>query len=107
MYFSIKANLAKTISSKGAYEHTSSISVKYILGSEYRYTTIVSKKRGNAVERNRVKRVIRELMRMKKTSYPYGSYMIYYRRKCNTFNCKQIKSDLDLVMKRISQAASG
>ena len=103
MYYSVTSSLAKNISSQGTYIRSSSISIKYLNDSRYRYSAVISKKQGPAVERNKVKRVIRELMRLKKGIYSNGSFLIYYNVKCADFNRGQVDCELDDIMKKIAK----
>ena len=73
----------------------------YLSDRQYRFSVVISKKQGNAVERNRVKRVIRELMRLKKGIYPEGLYLIYYKATCSKFCRQLVESELDNSMKKI------
>jgi ribonuclease P protein component len=48
-----------------------------------RFAVIVSKKNGNAVERNRIKRIFRELVRTHKRRYPpFFDFLIQPERSC-------------------------
>jgi ribonuclease P protein component len=57
-----------------------------------RFAVIVSKKNGNAVERNRIKRIFRELVRTNKRRYPpFFDFLIQPERSCLPHN-EQTKS---------------
>ena len=102
MHFSIKTSEIKKISSEGNYERAASINVKYLDNTDYRFSVAVSKKQGAAAERNRVKRVLREIMRIKKGKYPPGLFLLYYNGKCKDFNRNGVVQDLDDIMRKIS-----
>ena len=102
MHFSVSSSTAKTIIHEGLYHHTPSINVKYLESKDYLFSVVISKKQGSAHERNRVKRVIREIMRSNKETYPLGLYMIYYNGKCNILNRIKVIADLNKIMNKIS-----
>ena len=103
MYYGITSSLVKRITSQGTCRRSSSINIMYLSDRQYRFSAVISKKQGNAVERNRVKRVIRELMRLKKGIYPEGLYLIYYKGVCTGFCRQLVESELDNMMKKISK----
>ena len=100
MHFSVTSSEAKRISKEGHSKRAPSISIKFCAAADYRFSAVVSKKQGAATERNRVKRIIRELMRCKKDIYPPGLYLIYYRGLCKDFNRSQVERDLDDMMNK-------
>ena len=103
MYFSVTNSEAKKIHAEGRCEHSPSVSVRYCTNNEYRFSAVVSKKQGIATERNRVKRIIRELMRCKKDIYPPGLYLVYFNGLCKDINRTRLERDLDDIMKKVSQ----
>jgi len=103
MRFSITPYQAKKVSSEGTGKRAETVSLKYLEDSDYRFSAVVSKKQGGAAERNRVKRVIREIMRKKEDVYPPGLYMVYFRGKCLSLNRARVIRDLDGLMGTLSQ----
>ena len=100
MYFSVKPAEAKTINAYVTSISSPSVSIKYLRGDYYKYTVVISKKQGSSVKRNRIKRVIREIMRNNRSEYPEGLYLIYFKKKCNRINRKMILSDIDGLIKK-------
>ena len=80
------------------------ISIKYSTDDTYKYTVIISKKQGNAVKRNRIKRVIREIMRYKRNKYPEGSYMLYVNKRCDKLNRDLLLNDIEEIIKKLFQS---
>jgi len=103
MRFSITTSQAKKIRSEGTGKRAETVSLKYLEDGDYRFSAVVSKKQGCAAERNRVKRVIREIMREKENVYPPGLYMVYFRGKCLSLNRTRVIRDLDRLMNTLSQ----
>ena len=101
MRFSVNNKAAKKVIADGRSLRTSSVNVKYLDGSEYRYSAVLSRKQGSAVQRNRIKRVVREIMRVNEKISPPGAYIIFIKGKCKDFNRTQAKNDLDTVVKNI------
>ncbi|MDP8217820.1 MAG: ribonuclease P protein component [Candidatus Theseobacter exili] len=95
--------MAKKIRKNGFFKHDVSLSVKYLPEKDYRYTPVISKRQGTSVARNRVKRVIRELMRCNEHLYPAGLFMVYFNRQCSQFNRKKVSLEIDEAIKYIAQ----
>jgi ribonuclease P protein component len=101
MRFSVDKKAAKTVRAEGQTFRTSTSTVKYLNTNEYRYSVVLSKKQGTAVQRNRIKRVVREIMRKNVTAYPTGSYIVFIKGAYKEFDVNQVKNDLDAVIKVI------
>ncbi len=95
----VTTSVAKKISAMGAYERTRSLSFKYLPSDSFRYSVVVSKKQGAAVERNRVKRVVRACVRERSEAFPDMACLIYFRGMCGSLS-------RDAVMKDIERAAA-
>ena len=102
MYFSVKPEKAEKINAYVKSVRSLSIGIKYLQGDQYKYTVVISKKQGNSVKRNRIKRIIREIMRNNRSEYPDGFYLIYINKKCDQLKRKSILNDIDDVLKKLS-----
>lgn len=103
MHFSVKTASAKKINACVNAVRTKSISVKYLPDHDYRFSVVVSKKQGNAVKRNRIKRVIREIMRNNKEVFPDGCYILYFNQNCDQFNRETVLNDLKEIMQKLGK----
>jgi len=77
------------------------LSIRYLPKNEFRYAPVISKKQGNAVRRNRVKRIIRDIMFSHRDRYPSGYYMVYYRGHSDELNRQQLESTLSEIVSRV------
>lgn len=69
----------------------------------FRYTTVISKRQGGAVERNRIRRSIRGIMQRKFSQYPQGWYIVYYNDSCSAYNRMSIEKELDNIAALIAR----
>lgn len=102
MYFSVDSAEAKKISDKGTSLKYGTIGVKFLQADDFMYSVVISKKQGEAAERNRVKRAIRDYIRRREEYYPTGHFLVYYRGECDQFDREQVLSDLDEIMRKIT-----
>lgn len=93
----------RNIITSGVSVRKRTISIKYLAGNDYRYSVVVTKKQGNAVQRNRVKRVIREIMRTRKNLYPRGEYLLYFNQKCEDFQREPVSTDINRIIRALPQ----
>ena len=101
----INAKQVKKTIRNGDIYRLKNLTVKYLSGEDYLYSPVVSKKQGGAVERNRVKRVIRGIMSSNKSTYPNGSYLIYYYGACRTMKRSILEETINAVTARISSTS--
>ena len=81
---------------------TPTVGLKFLTDDQYKYTVVISKKQGNAVKRNRIRRVISEIMRCNQNKYPNGSYVIFVNTKCDQLTRELLLNDLEKIIKKIS-----
>ena len=91
MYFSVKSPMIGRIRRHGKTIREESITVRYLHGKSYKYSPVISKKQGNAVKRNKVKRIIREIMLSNREKYPEGYYLLYFNDQCVTVKRKNLQ----------------
>jgi len=101
MRFSVNSSLAKRIRDQGRCKRSGPVTVRYIADEFFRFSPIVSKKQGTAPERNRVKRIVRELMRAGEGTFPNGSYLITLYGPCEALNQGELKSAVHAIMSSI------
>ena len=99
---SLNTRLVKQTIERGTRYSAGVLSVRYIPRDEYRYAPVVSKKQGNAVKRNRVKRVIRGIMSINRDRFPNGYYLIYYRCPCSDMNRRLVEKSLNTIADQIT-----
>ena len=103
MHFSVNAAKAKQIGADVTPLRTITHSIKFLPDNDlYKYTVVISKKQGNPAKRNRVRRIIREIMRCNRNRYPNGFYMLYVNKKCDQLKRDILVSDLEKAITKIS-----
>ncbi len=102
MHSSIKPTIQKKPNSYVISAGKQTINIKYSTDDTYKYTVIISKKQGNAVKRNRIKRVIREIMRYKRNNYPECFYKLYVNKQCDQLNRDLLLNDIEEIIKKIT-----
>jgi len=100
MRYSVDSALAKRIREQGRCERSGMITVWYLTDISYRFSPVVSKKQGSAPERNRVKRIIRELMRAGEGAFPNGSYLIVCYGACGSLTREELSGALHAIMEK-------
>jgi ribonuclease P protein component len=102
MHFSVPSREAKAMCRTIPARRAGTLSLKFRPGEGHRYSVVVAKRYGNAVRRNRVKRVVRELMREKLGIVPAGNYLIYMNVQCDQAAREVLAGDLDTLLHRIA-----
>ncbi len=70
--------------------------------NKYRFAICVSKKIGNAVTRNKVKRQIKDIIDKSKFVFKYlDDYVIIIRKEINNLSYEQIKYNLEDLLSKI------
>lgn len=98
MHTGLSTTLINSLRRNGKKYNGTLLTVRYLESDIYRYSPVVSKKNGNAAKRNRVKRLIREVMRNNSVSFPSGMYMIYVNKPCVEFTYRIAQEELKAVI---------
>lgn len=89
-----QADEFKKVYEKAKKWHTGFAVIYFLASNERKFTAIASKKVGNAVTRNRSKRVLREAFKEFKNDLKPGFYIIISKPSIVNFNFKSIKNSL-------------
>ncbi len=101
MHFSVDTKTAAQIRENGRLIRFGMVSIRYLIHDSYIYSPVVSKRQGSAVERNRVKRVIRDIMQKGTGRYPEAAYLVFFNGPCSSLNREILTKDIDLLMKNM------
>lgn len=103
MHFSVTTPEARRIRASGNCIRKGTVNVRFLPSPEYRYSVVVSKAQGNAVARNRLKRCIREMLRLGETNFPNGLFLVFYRGMCSEYSQIRVERDLTAAMQDIAK----
>lgn len=95
----------QAVKARGASARSGPIVVAVLPGRVKRLGITVSKFVGNAVERNRIKRVIREFFRQNQGSFPSGDCVVIPRRGAASLENKKIRNNLAAALASLLNAA--
>lgn len=77
--------------------------LSFVAGERARLGLIVSRKVGTAVQRNRLKRVIREFFRLHKNEFPRGDCIFVLKKLAGTLTNTELKQQIDLSLHRLKR----
>jgi ribonuclease P protein component len=81
--------------------HTPALVIKFLAGEKLRTAFVVSKKVSKkAVERNRIKRALREEMRLSLSNTSAGDYMIIAKGQASGYSNKDLRDQLSSGLKK-------
>lgn len=86
---------------EGVRTATKKLSVAYILGDTRRLGLVVAGSVGNAVERNRIKRVVREHFRINKERYPNGDIVVVAKHETADLTNDELRANIEEIIERI------
>ncbi|MCE5252440.1 ribonuclease P protein component [bacterium] len=101
MYFSLNSGTIQKIKRFGKTYRSETVSVKFLSENQYRYSPVISKKQGNAVQRNRIKRIIRDIMTSGRINYPKGMYIIYLNAPCSDAKRDILLHEINVLIENI------
>jgi ribonuclease P protein component len=103
MHFSVNTKTATRIRINGFYIREKMITLRFLPGDSYFYSPVVSKKQGISSRRNRIKRIIRDIMRAGRNVFPPGSYLVYYNGTSTNLDRNEISTNIDILMEIIKK----
>ena len=98
MRFSVHTGEAGILRERGRAVRSGPLTIRHLPGEWYRFSPVTAKRYGSAPQRNRVKRIIREIMRGGVNSFPAGSYMISWYAPCGDAHRSDIEPRLRETM---------
>lgn len=91
-----------SVKAKGVRARSGPFLVSAVRGDRARLGVVVGKKVGNAVERNRIKRVVRELFRTERELFPLGDCVVVPHEGASDLENKTIKSHLRKCLAKVN-----
>ncbi len=91
MHYSVRTSEAGLVRERGVRERSGPVTIRHLPSGDYRYSPAVGKRYGTSPERNRVKRIIREIMRKYSDTFPSGLYLVYFTASCNDVGWRDIE----------------
>jgi ribonuclease P protein component len=101
MYFSVRTSEAGLIREHGVRLRSGPITIRHAAGEGFYYSPAVSKRYGSAPTRNRVKRIIREVMRGCENEFPVGRYLVYFNASCEGVGWRDIEPHIRSLLAKM------
>lgn len=83
---------------------TDAFSFSFLPAGRKRLGVVVSREVGGAVERNRIKRVVREHFRINRDAFPCGDLAVFARPGAAQLDNGEIRAHLDRAIKKLGAA---
>ena len=96
----LKAHDFDKIKQRGLKAGTKALFVSVLDGRRRRLGVIASRKVGGAVQRNRLKRVVRDFFRTKRQLFPVGDCVVVFRPGAEDFSNSEIRENVMRALKR-------
>lgn len=88
----------EAVKKKGTVRAGRAVKLAVLRGVPQKFGTIVSRRVGNAVTRNRVKRILREHFRLHRKDYPEGTCLMIAQSGSATCTHQELREDLDRMI---------
>jgi ribonuclease P protein component len=98
MHFSVDTKTACVLRESGLFVRHGAVYLRYLPGDVYRYSPVLSKRQGSSVQRNRIKRVVREILRKDAGINPKGLYLVFIKGECSSLNRNILARDIGFLM---------
>lgn len=100
-YLRIKKNKEITgILKNGARGHSESLTVAYVPAERTKMAVCVGKKHGKSTERNRIKRLLREVFRLRADELSYPCACVLLPKVAQEYSFSVFRRDLGKILKR-------
>ena len=97
----IKAEDFLKVKTEGVAARTRGLIISCLPGHRRRLGIVVSRRVGNAVQRNRLKRITREFFRMERKKFPSGDNVVIMSPSVSKLDNAQIRGELGKALEKL------